>query len=205
MADGDTDGGVPERGLLAVSDEVWERTVLRAAVVGRLAALHVVGNDVADAAAAELGVSRRQVYVLLKRWRAGDGVVTDLLPGRSDGGRGGGRLPVEVEGVLREVLVSTYLTRQKRSVASVHRELTRVCRSRGLPAPSRGSLDRRIARLGPLASASAREGREATRPLSSAGGEAPPVMEVLEQVQVDHTVVDVIVVDETHRLPIGWP
>lgn len=28
---------------------------------------------------------------------------------------------------------------------------------------------------------------------------------VLEQVQIDHTVVDLIVVDERHRLPIGRP
>lgn len=206
MADRDTDeGGVLERGLLVVSDEVWDRTVLRAGVVGRLAALDVVGTDVADVAAAELGVSRRQVYLLLKRWRDGDGVVSDLLPGRSDGGRGRARLPVEVEAVLQEVLASTYLTRQKRSVSSVHRELARVCRTRGLAVPSRGSLERRIARLGPLRAALAREGPEAARPLSSAGGEAPPVTCVLEQVQVDHTVVDVIVVDEVHRLPIGRP
>lgn len=42
-------------------------------------------------------MSRRQVYVLVGRWRAGEGLVSDLLPGTSSGGRGGGRLPDEVE------------------------------------------------------------------------------------------------------------
>jgi putative transposase len=32
---------------------------------------------------------------LVGRWRAGEGVVTDLLPGHSSGGRGTGRLPDE--------------------------------------------------------------------------------------------------------------
>ncbi|MFI7706096.1 hypothetical protein [Nonomuraea sp. NPDC049480] len=39
-----------------------------------------MGLAAADAAAAELGISRRQVYVLLGRWRAGERVVPDLLP-----------------------------------------------------------------------------------------------------------------------------
>lgn len=44
------------------------------------------------------------VYVLLRRWREGEGVVSDLLPCRSSGGRGRGRLPDEVEALLAEVI-----------------------------------------------------------------------------------------------------
>jgi hypothetical protein len=51
----------------------------------------------------------------------------------------------------------------------------------------------------------ARQGPDAARDRRSAGGVAPPVTGLLEQVQVDHTPVDVIVVDERHRLPIGRP
>ena len=97
-----------------------------------------MGLEAADAAAARLGVSRRQVYVLVGRWRAGEGLASDLLPGTSSGGRGGGRLPDEVEAVLREVLRTRYLTRQRRTVASVCREITRECKVRGLRVPSRG-------------------------------------------------------------------
>jgi hypothetical protein len=46
---------VPERGLLATSDEVWNLAVRRAEVIGRLAQAGVVGLEAADAAAAELG------------------------------------------------------------------------------------------------------------------------------------------------------
>jgi putative transposase len=196
---------VAERGLLLVSDEVWELAGRRAAVIGRLAVMDAVGLAAADVAAAELGVSRRLVYVLLARWREGEGVVSDLIPGRSSGGRGRQELPDEVEAVIGDVLRSRFLTRQKRSVSAVHREIVRVCRSRGLSVPSRGSLQRRIAKLDPIKAASAREGLDATRALRSAGGEAPAADAVLAQVQIDHTVVDLIVVDERHRLPIGRP
>jgi hypothetical protein len=95
-------------------------------------------------------VSRRRVCLMLRRWREGEGVVLDLIPGRSSGGRGRGHLPDEVEAVIRELLRTRYLNRQKRSMAAVHRELARICRSR-------------------------------------------------------HTEVDLILVDERHRLPIGPP
>jgi hypothetical protein len=146
---------VAERGLLATSDEVWNLAVRRAEVIGRLARSSV-GLEAADAAAAELGVSRRLVYVLLRRWHEGEGVVSDLIPRRSSGGRGREHLPDAVEAVIRELLRTRYLTRQKRSVAAVHREIARVCRRRGLRVPSRGTIERRIAKLDPVKGVSAR-------------------------------------------------
>jgi putative transposase len=122
---------VSERGVLTASDELWDVAVRQAAVISRLAVLDSAGVTAVDAAADELGLSRRQVYVLLGRWRAGEGMVSDLLPGRSSGGRGGSRLPDEVEVIVRQVLQARYLTRQRRSVASVCREINRLCRVRG--------------------------------------------------------------------------
>ena len=196
---------VSERGVLTASDELWEAAVRQAAVISRLAALDAAGVAAVDEAAAELGVSRRQVYVLLGRWRAGEGVASDLLPGRSSGGRGGSRLPTDVEVIVGEVLRARYLTRQRRSVAAVCREITRLCRVRGLPVPSRGTVLRRIAQLDPVKATLAREGRDAARPRRSAGGVPPEVTQLLQQVQMDHTPVDVIVVDERHRLAVGRP
>jgi putative transposase len=196
---------IRERGLLTVPDEVWQLAVQRAEVIGSLAAESSLGMGAVDAAAAQLGISRRQVYLLLGRWRAGEGVVSDLIPGRSSGGRGREQLPDDVEAVIRDVLRTQYLTRQKKTIASAHREIARVCRIRGLPVPSRGTITRRIAKVDPLKATTAREGPDAARSLRSAGGVVPPITRVLQQVQIDHTVVDLIVVDEQHRRPVGRP
>jgi putative transposase len=174
-------------------------------VIRELAGQTAVGVDAADAAAVELGVSRRHVYTLVRRWRAGEGLVSDLLPGASSGGRGGGRLPDDVEAIVAEALRKRYLTRQRRTVASACREITRECRARGLRAPSRGTVLRRIAQLDPVKAVSARQGPDAARALKSAGGTPPEINGLLQQVQADHTPVDVIVVDERHRLPVGRP
>ena len=131
--------------------------------------------------------------------------MSDLLPGTSSGGRGGGRLPDDVEAIVREVLRTRYLTRQRRTMASVCREITRECKACGVRVPSRGTVLRRIAQLDPVKATSAREGRDAARTLRAAGGVPPEITELLQQVQADHTPVDVIVVDEQYRLPVGRP
>jgi len=196
---------VDERGLLTASDRVWGLAKRRAEVIGALAADGVVSVDAADTAAVELGITRRHVYTLVRRWRCGTGVVSDMLPGRSGGGAGSGRLAEPVEAVVRDVLHRKYLARQRPSAAVVYREITQTCRSRGLRVPSYNAVARRIARLDPVVSVRRREGADAARSRVGAGGVAPVVEVPLAQVQMDHTVVDVIVVDEQHRLPIGRP
>ena len=202
--DGDQDE-MAGPGVLAVPEREWEQARLRAGVIGRLAEHDPVGLAVVDEAAMELGISRRRVYVLLERYRRGSGLVTDLVPRRSDGGKGGGRLTEPVEQIIRELVCQRYLTRQKRSIASLHREITRACAVQGLPAPARNTVAARIARMNPVEVGRRREGAESVRPLQSAGDEVPVVESILDQVQIDHTVMDLIVVDDRDRQPIGRP
>ncbi|MFR9774034.1 Mu transposase C-terminal domain-containing protein [Nocardia sp. SC052] len=193
------------RGVVTADESHWQSAVHRAEVIGRLAHNDRVSAGAADDAAAELGLKRRQVYALVKRWRAGDGLASDLLPGTSSGGRGGERLPDEVEAIVRKVLRTRYLTRQRRSVAVICREITHECQAKGLRPPSRSAVVRRIGRLDQTMVVTAREGVDAARSRRSAGGSAPVTEGLLERVQIDHTPADVIVVDELHRLPISRP
>ena len=176
-------------GHLSMSDAEWEQARLRAGVIGKLAARDVVGVAAADEAAMELGISQRQVYVLLQRYRQGTGLVTDLVSGRSDGGKGGSRLSEPVEQIIDELIRKRYLTRQKRSVASLYREIVRVCAARGLSAPARNTVAARIDRLNGEGGSTA-EGPDSVRSLQSAGGEVPVIESILDQVQIDHTVID---------------
>ncbi|MGC5627180.1 hypothetical protein ACPYO6_02885 [Georgenia sp. Z1344] len=52
---------LPERGLLTVPDEVWAVAVRRAEVIGRLTEAGTAGEETVEAAAEQLGISRRQV------------------------------------------------------------------------------------------------------------------------------------------------
>ncbi|MGS2805908.1 helix-turn-helix domain-containing protein [Nocardia sp. MW-W600-9] len=199
------DSALPERGVLTADEARWQVAVARAKVIGPLAQSDRVSVAAADQAAEELGVTQRQVYALVRRWRAGDGVASDLLPRRSSGGRGGARLPDEVEQIIRKALRTRYLTRQRRSLTVICREIARECRIAGLTPPARSAVTRRIRRLDPVKATSALQGTDAARGRRAAGGSTPAVEGLLERVQIDHTPADVMVVDDFHRLPIGRP
>ncbi|EKS6588317.1 transposase [Enterobacter hormaechei] len=196
---------IAAQGVATLPDEAWAQARHRTEIIGPLAALEVVGHEAADEAAQALGLSRRQVYVLIRRARQGTGLVTDLTPGRSGGGKGKGRLPEPVERIIRELLQKRFLTKQKRSLAASHREVAQACKTQKLPVPARNTVAQRIAGLHPAKIARSRGGQDAARPLQGAGGIPPEVTMPLEQVQIDHTVIDLIVVDERDRQPIGRP
>ncbi len=201
----DANPQIPERGLVSMSEVAWDEALRRSTVIGALVDLGEVPGWAADAAGDELGLSRRRVYQLVRRHRQGAGLVTEMAPGRSSGGKGGGRLPEAVEAVIREVVRASYLNRQRLSVAAVHREIVRACLAQGLRVPTRATVGRRVDRLHPAKVAQSREGSSGARSLRAAGDTPPLVSEVLEVVQIDHTVIDIIVVDEWERRPIGRP
>ncbi len=124
--------------------------------------------------------------------------------GQSSGGKGKGRLPESVERIIPSYC-KRFLTKQKRSLAAFHREVARACKLQKLRVPARNTVALRIASLDPLKTTRVREGRDASRTLQGAGGVPPPVSTPLEQVQIDHTVIDLIVADESDRQPIGRP
>ena len=196
---------IAAQGQLAMPEAAWVQARTRATVIGKLAARGSIGIIAADEAAAKLGISRRQVYVLLGRYRQGTGLVTDLAVRRSTGGKGKTRLPEPVEEIIRELIRKRFLTRQKRSVAALYREITRACAAGGFKVPTRNTVARRIAMLNPVEVGRSREGVDAVRPLQSAGGDVPAVYAILDQVQIDHTVIDLMIVDERERRSIGRP
>lgn len=201
----DSEAAINERGLLTLSESAWAKTKHRADVIGQLAALKEVSKAEADRAAVELGISQRQIYKLIRRYRAGDGLVTDLVVKQSGGGKGKTRIAPEVDALITEVIKKQYLSRQRLSVAVIVREIRMRCKQSGYKVPADNTVRARIRSLDPRKVVNKREGHDAARGLTPAAGKAPEPAAPLEVVQIDHTPVDVIVVDEIAREPIGRP
>ncbi len=72
---------ITEHGVATLPEQAWERARRRAEIIGPLAQSETVGHEAADVAAQALGLSRRQVYVLIRRARQGSGLVTDFALG----------------------------------------------------------------------------------------------------------------------------
>ncbi len=190
---------------MALTEGEWAKTKQRNDVIGPLANLDVVGRTAAEEAAVQLGLRVRQVYELIRRYKAGSGLVTDLAPSGSSGGKGKSRIAPEVEVIIADVLKTLYLSRQRRSRAVITREILMRCRNAGHRAPTYNTIDSRIEMLDPMLVTRKRQGGTAARHLQSAAGETPPSPGPLEVIQIDHTKMDVVVVDEPSREPIGRP
>lgn len=191
--------------MLTLSEKAWAQAKRRAAIIVPLVAQGPVTKTAAEKAAKKLGVSTRQLYRLIAKCRKGEGLVTDMAPGCSSGGRGKARLEEVVEQIIADVIKSFYLSRQRRSLAVIVREVRMRCIKLGYHAPARNTVEVRIKNLDPKTVTHSREGYDATKRLQPIVGETPPVHGPLAVVQMDHSPVDLIVVDEVSREPIGRP
>jgi len=188
--------------LSLIPDAVWSEARRRAEVIRPLAERDHRSRSMVQAAAAALGLSERQTYILLRRCREAGGELTALVPGRSSGGRSRPRMAPASEAALRRVVQEVYLTPQKPTAAEVAREVAGRCHAEKLPPPSSSTVRRRLRSL-PLAERRKRgEEHPEAKPVH---GHAPSVRFPLDLVQVDHTPMDLILVDPFDREPIGRP
>jgi putative transposase len=184
------------------SDEAWQEAKRRAEVIRPLAAREHCPRPLARAAAQDLGLSERQVYTLVKRCRAGDGALGALVPAVSSGGRGSTRLSQGREDLIRDLIYSVYLSPQRLSAEAFIREVRRRCQQAQVEPPSDSTIRRRLKGLSP----EERQRRgERVAPMAPVSGQTPIPRFPLDAVQIDHTKVDIILVDPIDRRPIGRP
>jgi putative transposase len=188
----------------SVSEPQWVEARRCHAVIARLAKNSRRTKAEVVNAAAELGYSRAQVYVLLDRYLA-DPRLTSLLPRRRGPTRGSSRLTTEMDCLVDEAIETVYLTKQRPRIMDLVSEIRRRCHGAGRTPPSRKAITARL-RLKPCKDIVARrEGRKTARDRFA------PAIGSLEAdwprslVQIDHTLVDVIVVDRLTRAPIQRP
>ena len=197
--------GARSTNLREAAEDQWERAVAWFAVVSELAQLRQVTRAVAAEKAAELGISESYLYQLIGRYKRGAQTVTSLMPRASSGGRGRSRLSPAVDALILELLETKHQTKQKLRPATIHQLVMDECVQRGLPVPADSTVRRRIAALSPKISARRRQGADAERKLQPAGRSTPGSGRVMERVEIDHTPMDLIIVDRLDREEIGRP
>ena len=186
----------------AVSDAKWETARMRADVLRPLAKLDVCPVHLARAAALDLQISERWVYVLVRRLRAQGGELTALLPRRGRGGSRQVRIAGDREAIMSEIIDTKYLTRQKLRPSEVVRIITARCHKEGISAPSEATIRRRIRNISKEVVSNNRELQPQAKPIV---GATPTPEFPLDLLQMDHTMVDIILVDTVDRAPIGRP
>ncbi len=166
----------------------------------------------ADSESGLEATSRGSVERYLRAFEASGGDIRALVPAAEWGGVGGTRLDAEVEGIIQGVLAECRAAPAQRTARDVYFMVVDRVRTnnQGRPPaermalPSVSTIERRVRAVGGAAVLRRRPGPGERR--AAAGVQAGPrATRPLERVELDHTALDLIVVDEEDRLPIGRP
>jgi putative transposase len=190
--------------LAAIPEELWALARERFAALKPLIESGRFDADAVGKRASECGLHRATLYRWLQQYLK-QHTLASLLPQRPGPHAGGRSLSPAVENVIETALQNRYLTRQRLSPVHVARDVQLRCREDGLPVPSERTIRRRIRDLPQELQLRRRFGYTAAQSLAPLRGEFPDVDEPLGVIQIDHTPLDLILVDDIHRLPIGRP
>ncbi|WP_299682825.1 transposase family protein [uncultured Roseobacter sp.] len=186
------------------ADGAWEQAVQREAVIRRLTNQQRISRADFLAACRELGVKRSRLYELIRAYKARP-LTSSLLASAVGTQTGSRRLPKEVEVVVSEAIDQFFKSPQKPSINALHKEVRRRCRAKEFKAPCWSTLRKRVMALNPAELSAAREGAKVARQRHRPVPGSYQVERAYEVVQIDHTLVDVIVVDRIHRKPLQRP
>jgi putative transposase len=152
-----------------------------------------------------LGLSRSVLYELLQRYRRRP-QTSSLLPWKRGRTPNDSLLGDEREALLNTCIDEFYLRPERPSLAALHLEVRRRFAERVLAVPNYRTVRRRVEAVDARTALRRRDGakraREKLGPLSVSSLQPQRPMEL---VQIDHTLVDVTVVDRENRQPIGRP
>jgi putative transposase len=193
----------PALELQDVSEKDWAYARECLEIIKPLLGRRQRGSNLADEIAAKSGVSRPTLYRWMRYYR-NTGLLSSLLPVKKNGGRGKGRLNKDIEAVIESVITGYYLTDQQPSIIDTAEKIRRQCMQAGLDLPHEHTIRKRISWIEEREKVFHRKGRMAAiMKFEPNEGSPKDAHWPLAVVQIDHTKVNVIVVDDTLRKPIG--
>lgn len=149
-----------------------------------------------------LDLSTPSVYRLLAKYKKHGRVSALLRKPRSD--RGQSRLSSQVMEIVNGCIEKHYLTQNRKSVSSVWKEVDRACKTAGTGTPTLTTVRSVVYRLDPATVEARRYSQKrADEKFAPLLGAFPNANNPYEVIQIDHTPMDVIIVDDVHRRPIG--
>lgn len=193
------------RDLTAVSESEW-REVLRQFDAIKPLLNHVGRKKFSEvkAAAEYLCCHPATIYRWIKAYADTQRVSVLLRKKRKDEGKK--RLSVAQEEIIREAIESKYLTAEKPDAETVIEEVGLLCSQRTVKKPHGNTIRNRIDEVSDRTKMEKRRSKKiAAENYEPIRGSFPGADYPLAVVQIDHTPMDVIVVDEHDRLPIDRP
>jgi putative transposase len=183
----------------------WQRAHARFAVIRPLLEQGNYSRREVEARAHDTGYGPATLYRWLAQYQS-SGYLSTLIPNPPGLAQGQHLLRPEVNTIVEATIEDTYLSERKPSIRRTALEVERRCHNANLPPPHRNTVRHRILQVSPHQKHRRREGHQAARagfePIRGPYGEADWPLAVW---QIDHTQVDLILVDDLQRRPVGRP
>jgi len=152
----------------------------------------------------EIGVHYTTLYRWLKGYRS-TGTMTGLLP-KKDGRKAGEvRIEPRAESILQEMIHKHYLTKQRPSPQYVIDMVKIECKKQNITPPSNGTIRNRINKITEYDRLKRQDNKNVAKTKFDPAPQHFIARHPLETVQIDHTPVDIIIVDDETRNSIGRP
>lgn len=203
-ADGSEGDGVCEgTELTSVDKNDWEEANRRYLLILPLIECSRRTRRMVEKQAKTGGVHVMTVYRWINIFLS-TGQVSALLPNKRGFKKGQSRLPVEVVVITRTTIEDFYKKSQKHKASTICDEVEKRCLNAGLLAPHPNTVRKFIAEIADELKISRRTGLRAKKQVfDPVRGRFPGADFPLAYVQIDHTLLDIILVDEVTREAIG--
>lgn len=154
--------------------------------------------------AKELKVSPTTLYNWLRDYNS-TGQLSSLVQTKIKGGKGQSRLSNQQDEIIDIVLKEYYLTNLKPTVARTYEEVVIRCKNAKIKIPSEVTVRRRVNSLSEKLVLKKRIGKNEAEKLELNQKEYPDGLYPLHILQIDHTKVDIVLVDDEYRQELDRP
>jgi putative transposase len=182
-----------------IPDELWQLACAREAIIRPLASKSQAGRAEIEAAAQALRIRRAYVYRLLAAYRNRPQTST-LIPKH----RGRLHQTRVLNAAIQAAITTFYLTKERPRFSDLMRDVEARCHAEKLDAPDHRTVRRRLQDFDARKVTAARHGGKRARELYGPALPQQRPGDALGLVEIDPRV-DVIVVEEQSRLPLGRP
>lgn len=183
--------------LELVDNHRWDNAVKR-----QRAILKIEQGERPKGLAENLGITSQHLLALRNKYQ--ERGIEGLIKSPPNGGSGKSRLNEALEAVLVSVIQENYLTIQKLKVARIYDEVKERCDALKIIPPGRNTVYRRCYAIDEREKEKKRHGSKAAKDKYSQTLDGyQEATRPLEIIQIDHTLMDIIIVDEETRKPIG--
>lgn len=193
--------------LSAISDEYWEKAQAKYEAIRPLV---TDSNDFSplitiEQRAEQTGISARTLYRWINAYKS-IGSIAGLVDRKRGWQEGSSRLTPEQDALIKRVINTFYLNNQRATMEKTYREVFRLCTEENIDKPTKKTIRLRIQQISEKEQLKKRGQKEKARnKFTPTPNQFPNADFPLSVVQIDHTPVDIILVDSKHRKPIGRP